>query len=219
MTTAARRCLSPRRCRLAPRECPFGAALILTTARRMQMLGGVKELGPDGTTFAQPVLLTIRLPVTALRIPGVGVATAVQWYDPAAGQWVALQSAVDLIQQTVSTNISHFSLYAAMLDKSAAPSAQPTGMRISPSLPRCLQSLMVLLVQATQPCFLRRRRRRGVRQRLRLLVHRSQRCRSLLASDRPSEAALSWAQLESCFILDSVVSTGRACTQSRWSTW
>jgi len=75
------------------------------------------EYGPDGTIFAAPVTLT--LAYDPARLSSLGLKEdmlKVYYWDPAAGDWTALESVVDAEAGVVSAQTSHFSVYQVMAE-------------------------------------------------------------------------------------------------------
>ncbi|ADG82117.1 S-layer homology domain-containing protein [Thermincola potens] len=69
----------------------------------------VYRFGPDGTTFAVPVTLALKVAVPPLTKPE---NLALAWYDKVNGAWVAIPAVVDAANGLVVAKIRHFSDYA-----------------------------------------------------------------------------------------------------------
>ena len=73
------------------------------------IVGNIYEFGPDGTTFAVPVALTLPLTATVPADKKVVVA----WLDVAGGQWFPVDSTV--AGDKVIGRVSHFTHFALLL--------------------------------------------------------------------------------------------------------
>ncbi len=82
----------------------------------MKAVGQVYDIGPEGATFDQPVLVT--LPIPAGTDPGdvLGLATV----DPDSGKWAGVSSTVDTKARTVSAFTTHFSPWGMVGGRSEA---------------------------------------------------------------------------------------------------
>ena len=81
------------------------------TSKGLIAAGAGVQYGPEGTHFAKPV--TLELPYDRAHLPA-GVAEndlAVHYWNPVAGDWEKLPSSVDVQNQIVRAQTSHFSLY------------------------------------------------------------------------------------------------------------
>jgi hypothetical protein len=73
--------------------------------------------GPEGTTFSEPV--TITLPYDPVLVASQGLREAdlkVHYWDPRSQRWEDLASTVDWAQRTVSAKTTHFSVYQVLGD-------------------------------------------------------------------------------------------------------
>ncbi len=85
--------------------------------------GSTFDFGPDGTSFAEPALLTIRYDPAA--IPSGGDESSLVLGHVVNGVWtIVAGSAVDVETHTVSGAITGFSVYGVMLQ----PELPPTGL-------------------------------------------------------------------------------------------
>lgn len=95
------------------------------------------ECKPSGATFSQPVTLVFSLTpaqwAEALsKAGGDPNAMTIQFYDAAAGAWIAVPTTVDSITHQVSASITHFSIYALFYKNSNIAAASPaTSMETS----------------------------------------------------------------------------------------
>lgn len=72
------------------------------------------DLSPEGATFDPPITLTFEYDPSAIP-PGMSEDNLfVATWDETAGQWVFFDSVIDTENQTISTVISHFSIYTVM---------------------------------------------------------------------------------------------------------
>jgi hypothetical protein len=83
---------------------PAGALTKQTPITMHRMSDGSVELGPDGQTFLVPVQLLFAVP-----FGGNGADYAAQWFDPASGAWVDIQSTNVVLGRLAL--LQHFSLY------------------------------------------------------------------------------------------------------------
>ena len=69
------------------------------------------RMGPKGTTFSKPVILSIRLAIPAELDPADLV---IAWLDESNGQWYALPTLVDVSNGYISALLNHFTPFAVM---------------------------------------------------------------------------------------------------------
>jgi hypothetical protein len=87
------------------------------------VVGCVYDFGPEGATFDPPITITLNYD------PGLipeGVAEedlVIALYDAATGQWTVLPSIVDTENNTITAQVSEFTMFAVY---SAAPAPTPT---------------------------------------------------------------------------------------------
>ena len=67
------------------------------------------DFGPDGTAFALPVTLTLKVAVPPLARPE---NLALAWYDKSAGKWVTIPAVVDVNKGLILARVQHFTDYA-----------------------------------------------------------------------------------------------------------
>jgi hypothetical protein len=92
------------------------------------------DLGPNGATFNTPVTLTMSYDPS--KIPS-GVAEAnlyVVWYDTGTNTWVSLPTTVDVVNKKLTTQFTHFTLFAIFGSVSLPPTTTP-GLTPPPSTP------------------------------------------------------------------------------------
>jgi hypothetical protein len=72
----------------------------------------IYDFGPDGATFELPITLTITYDPTLIP-EGVAEENLViaMWH---AGEWVNLASTVDLVANTITAQVSHFTAFTAL---------------------------------------------------------------------------------------------------------
>ncbi len=95
-------------------EVETDAADIISTHNNVSPL---YRFGPEGTVFAEPVLLSIRLAIPADIAPEDLVLA---WFDEERQQWFALPTVVDLARGFISAEISHFTDFAVLVRKISA---------------------------------------------------------------------------------------------------
>ncbi|MDN5347746.1 MAG: hypothetical protein PWP65_1310 [Clostridia bacterium] len=76
-----------------------------------QQVSAFYEFGPDGTTFASPVTLTLRLALPPTVKPENLVLA---WYDKTKSKWIALPAVVDVSKGLILAKIRHFSDFAVL---------------------------------------------------------------------------------------------------------
>ncbi len=83
-------------------------------------VGLAYSFGPEGATFDPPVTITISYDPASLP-PGFDETklTLAVW-DEATGEWVDVPTTVDTVNKTLSTRVSHFSIYAALAPQTPA---------------------------------------------------------------------------------------------------
>jgi hypothetical protein len=72
----------------------------------------VYHFGPDGTTFAVPVTITLKVALPPLAQPE---NLALAWYDKTKGQWVAIPAVFDVAKGLLLARVNHFSDYAVFV--------------------------------------------------------------------------------------------------------
>jgi hypothetical protein len=70
------------------------------------------HFGPDGTTFAVPVTITLKVALPPLAQPE---NLALAWYDQAKGDWVAIPAVFDVAKGLILARVNHFSDYAVFV--------------------------------------------------------------------------------------------------------
>ncbi len=76
-----------------------------------RQLSSVYKFGPDGTTFAQPATLILKVPIPLLVKPANLVLA---WYDRSNNRWVAIPAVVDVVNGLIIAEVSHFSNFAVL---------------------------------------------------------------------------------------------------------
>ncbi|WP_244279921.1 Ig-like domain-containing protein [Leptospira brenneri] len=71
-------------------------------------------LEPEGTTFAKPVTLTTKYDSKAVQSQIQNELTQIYYYNPVTKEWEQQKTSVDAIAGKLSTELSHFSIYAAL---------------------------------------------------------------------------------------------------------
>jgi hypothetical protein len=87
------------------------------------IVGSAYDYSPDGATFSPPITLTLKYDPGLL--PGAVDASklVIAYYDTATSKLVVLPSTVDMVDNTVTAQTSHFTMFAVY---AAAPTATPT---------------------------------------------------------------------------------------------
>ncbi|QGP93867.1 S-layer homology domain protein [Neomoorella glycerini] len=72
----------------------------------------VYNFGPEGTTFAVPVTITLKFALPPLaRAENLALA----WYDKVKGEWVAIPAVVDVSKGLIVARVNHFSDFAVFV--------------------------------------------------------------------------------------------------------
>ena len=91
------------------------------------------EVGPEGTTFDQPITITVTYNQSDVPQGVNGKYLVIALWDKNIGQWVELDNCtVDTANNTISAPIIHFSRYAIL---SPAPPSPPTPSPVPPPIP------------------------------------------------------------------------------------
>jgi hypothetical protein len=77
-----------------------------------RLVSPVYQLGPSGTVFNKPVLLSIRLAIPDDMDPR-GLVLA--WFDKSKGQWFAIPALVDVSLGVISGFVDHFTDFAVLV--------------------------------------------------------------------------------------------------------
>jgi hypothetical protein len=77
-------------------------------------VGLVYEIGPAGATFEPPVDLIMEYDVADIPAKVAQKNLVVAAFDDSTGQWTYLESTVDIVNDTVTAKISHFSAFAIL---------------------------------------------------------------------------------------------------------
>ena len=86
------------------------------------------EAGPHGTTFDQPIIITVSYDPDKLPPRAHEGELVIALWDEAAGEWVALEGCtVDTVNNTISAPVSHFSRYTVIATVPPLPSYLPLG--------------------------------------------------------------------------------------------
>ena len=88
------------------------------------IIGAVYQYGPPGVTFSPPISLTLEIP-EGTNLEGLKVA----YYDETAGEWVILEGVINTENNTITVQVSHFTLFALLFEvptETPAPAPAPT---------------------------------------------------------------------------------------------
>jgi N-acetylneuraminic acid mutarotase len=111
----------------------------------------VVDLGPSGTTFAKPVLLTLGFDPT--QVPAGVPASALGIYTFDGSGWVPVPGGdVDSVGNTVSAPISHFSYYTIRVSPNTV-SGTPTATNISVGQTTTLTGYLFYFQSAAPTCY------------------------------------------------------------------
>ena len=87
-------------------------------------VGSHYEAGPDGTTFDQPVIITLHFDPTLYPERSIVATLVIVVWDKDAGEWVELENCtVDWTNYTISAPVTHFSRYTITVQVSPPPPA------------------------------------------------------------------------------------------------
>lgn len=89
-----------------------------------RQISALYSFGPAGTTFDEPVTLSLRLVIPPLvRAENLALA----WYDKDEGQWKAVPAVVDLSKGLILARLKHFSDFAVFAREEKKSFADVTG--------------------------------------------------------------------------------------------
>jgi hypothetical protein len=77
-------------------------------------LGLYYDFGPTGTTFSNPVNVSLKYDPATLPAGTDQSKLYIAWWDTSTGQWISLPSVVDLVNHTITASVTHFTLYSAL---------------------------------------------------------------------------------------------------------
>ncbi|OBZ08821.1 hypothetical protein A8L34_21920 [Bacillus sp. FJAT-27264] len=83
------------------------------SSNRAELVSGLYEFTPDGTKFAKPVDLSIKVPITTDYPANLVIA----WLNKTTNQWIPVPTTVDVKTGIVTGKVSHFTDYA-VIDRS-----------------------------------------------------------------------------------------------------
>ncbi|MFF2911936.1 DUF4430 domain-containing protein [Paenibacillus sp. NPDC057934] len=83
------------------------------SSNRAELVSGLYEFTPDGTKFAKPVDLSIKVPMTTNYPANLVIA----WLNKTTNQWIPVPTTVDAKTGIVTGKVSHFTDYA-VIDRS-----------------------------------------------------------------------------------------------------
>lgn len=85
------------------------------------IIGQAYNLEPDGARFDPPVTLTWRYPAADIPEGAAEEALVIAHYDEDAGEWVTLDSDVDLVEAMVSAPVEHLTTFAVLAPLAIPP--------------------------------------------------------------------------------------------------
>ncbi|MDD4984494.1 MAG: hypothetical protein PHQ43_01705 [Dehalococcoidales bacterium] len=119
------------------------AAVEFTTAdnvpdlpEAVSIVGLPYQLGPDGTTFTPPVILTWNYDAADIPEGVTEEDLVVAYYDGDTSGWQELASIVNAETNTITAPVDHFTIFAAVVTLPLAPAAfiiDPESLNISPT--------------------------------------------------------------------------------------
>ncbi|MFC1916258.1 CARDB domain-containing protein [Chloroflexota bacterium] len=80
----------------------------------------IYDIGPGGATFDPPIDLIIKYDESEIPEGVAEKNLVVAWWDKTAGEWIELESTVDPETHTITTKVSHFSVFTVMARTSPA---------------------------------------------------------------------------------------------------
>ncbi|MFZ5595833.1 MAG: S-layer homology domain-containing protein [Bacillota bacterium] len=86
-------------------------------------LTSIFDLGPDGTEFAEPVTIVLKVAIPPLIDPEKIVFAC---YDKSSGRWVAVPAVVDADRGVILAGVLHFSQYAVLAGETVKSFADVT---------------------------------------------------------------------------------------------
>ncbi|MBM7853919.1 hypothetical protein JOC37_000284 [Desulfohalotomaculum tongense] len=115
-----------------------GAGVIVPDAHRM--ISPVYNFGPDGTSFAEPVTLKIKLVLPEDVTPGNLVLA---WYDSRNKSWVPVPTVVNMAAGEISGLITRFTKFAVLERKERAASFADVDPKVYPWAEKAINYLAV----------------------------------------------------------------------------
>ena len=98
-------------------------------------VGSHYEAGPDGTTFDQPVIITLAIDPALFPVRAMLDSLVIVVWDEDAGEWVELENCnVDWTNYTISAPITHFSRYTITVNVSPPPPPPPSHLPTAPPI-------------------------------------------------------------------------------------
>ena len=88
-----------------------------------KIIGCVYDYKPTGATFSPPITLTLKYDPGKVPAGFDESKLVIAYYDTATSMWTVAPSVVDTVNNTVSAQISHFTLFTVY---GADPAATPT---------------------------------------------------------------------------------------------
>jgi hypothetical protein len=119
--------------------------------------------GPAGATFDPPVLLSYTLSAEEWARFSEGATPKVMWYNSDTGKWEDVPATVNSSKQTVTAEISHFSIYALVWTspETATPAPQDTStpdQEPGDAFPTWVLAIVVVLIVAVVAFFVMKKK-------------------------------------------------------------
>jgi prenyltransferase beta subunit len=111
----------------------------LPASGRNELLSSMFEFAPSGLKFANPVLISLKIPLQQSLIDHPE-RIALVWLNEQTGEWIPIPAVIDAETGTVTGQTDHFTKYA-VIDKSLLTSTK-ADPRISPAMERASQWLL-----------------------------------------------------------------------------
>ncbi|MCC2685502.1 MAG: hypothetical protein K0R75_2401, partial [Paenibacillaceae bacterium] len=106
---------------------------------RNELISSLYEFGPSGLKFAEPVLLSLKIPLQQNMIDHPE-RLALVWLNEQTGQWIPIPAVIDAETGTVTGRTDHFTKYA-VIDKTLLTSTK-ADPRIAPAMERASKWLL-----------------------------------------------------------------------------
>lgn len=84
------------------------------------------SFGPDGTTFAPPIILVFEYDPAGIPEDTDEEDLVIAFYDSSIEEWVPLECEVDTVNHTITASVSHFTTFAVMVPEVEPPPETPS---------------------------------------------------------------------------------------------
>jgi hypothetical protein len=120
---------------------PFGKSappLTITLERHASIASYVYDLEPSGATLDTPLTLTLEYDPSLCPPGSKADDMTIAYYDSSHSQWVEIESQVDARGDTVTANVTHFSMYGVLVKGTPIIQVWVIGLTIILGMGLCL---------------------------------------------------------------------------------